>query len=43
MSNKPTYSGVQNQARNSANPPRVSSSNPSWMNQAISSAGGKKK
>jgi hypothetical protein len=43
MPNKPTYSGLQNQVRNSANPPKVSSSNPAWANQAIASAGGKKR
>jgi len=43
MSSKPTYSGVQNQVRNSPNPPKISSSNPAWVNSAIASAGGKKK
>lgn len=43
MSSNPTYGGVQNQVRNGSNPPKVSSSNPAWMNSAIASAGGKKK
>lgn len=43
MSNKPTYSGIQDQVRNSPRPPVISSSNPAWVNNAISGAGGKKK
>lgn len=43
MSNKPTYSGIQNQVRNSPNPPIISSANPAWVNKAIASAGGTKK
>ncbi len=43
MSGKQTYSGVQNDVRNSANPPKVSSSNPAWKNEAIAAAGGKKR
>jgi hypothetical protein len=43
MSNKPTYSGVQHQVRNSPKPPQISPSNPAWMNSAIASAGGKKR
>jgi hypothetical protein len=43
MPSKPTYSGIQNQVRNSANPPKVSSANPAWVNQAIASSGGRKR
>lgn len=43
MASKPTYGGIQDQARNSPRPPVISSANPHWQNVAIASAGGKKK
>lgn len=43
MSNNPTRSGIQDKVRNSPNPPKISSSNPAWVNNAIATAGGKKK
>ncbi|MBB5753791.1 hypothetical protein GGQ63_002866 [Prosthecomicrobium pneumaticum] len=43
MSNQDTRAGIQHQVRNSANPPKVNSQNPAWKNEAIASAGGKKK
>lgn len=43
MANNSTRDGIQNQVRNSPRPPQISSSNPAWVNQAIASAGGKKK
>lgn len=43
MAGPATRDGVQNQVRNAPNPPQISSSNPAWMNEAIASAGGKKK
>ena len=43
MSSQPTRAGIQHQVRNSPNPPKISSQNPAWKNEAIASAGGKKK
>ncbi len=43
MTNKPTYSGIQDQVRNSPKPPVISSADPNWVNIAVASAGGKKK